>query len=202
MDLRREIRKLRWQTGRRTLPPAKVVSEEHLLQAQDLHRKGYYEEALDRLHAIPRRDADPRCVRLMGLCRLGLREFDESVALFTRAREMNTEACDWPEVASDEANLTAAFLATHRNAEALETAHRAVKIDPDWVGTHINLIAALNRVQDSDKLDEVLLDIATNRPGILVDEEFRERICNDSDFLGIGERISRIAVNVEGESHK
>src|SRR5258708_1204459 len=87
MNVMQELRKLRWRLGRRTLAPAKAVTDDLLRKMQALHGSGRYEDALQLLSTSSSRETDPRQIRLAGLCRLGLREIDSSIVLFLRARD-------------------------------------------------------------------------------------------------------------------
>jgi tetratricopeptide (TPR) repeat protein len=197
-DVAKELRKLRWATARRTLAPAKPVKDETLVRAQALHSGGNYEEALDLLLGSTERDENPRYLRLIGLCLLGLRKADESIRAFARARDMNLVAADMEEVASDEANLTAALLAARREHDAVSAARRAIQADPTWIGAYINLIAALNRAHAYSELDSFLANIVSNHTDFVSDDDFKDRLRNDSDFIGIEDRLHHVILSQTG----
>jgi tetratricopeptide (TPR) repeat protein len=181
------IRKMGWERNKKTLTVPPRVDEASLKQARDLHAEGKYEAALDFLSEIRECVDDARCLRMAGLCHLGLGHMDEAIELFTLSRETSRT-----ELARDEMNLCMALLSAERFTEAIGAAQRAVELAPSEIGPHINLVSALRRADDSDELERYISNLHENFPEVIQSPLFQDRLKRDPDFMGVAARLEKL----------
>ena len=186
MDFTSTIRRLGWERSRRTTSVPQRVDEAKLQQAREWHAAGKYELALEFLRQIPECAEDPRCLRIAGLCNLGIGDARAAADVFFLARELSRI-----ELARDEWNLCAALLSQNRLAEAEAAARRSVELAPDEPWSHVNLIATLRRLKEQEKLQEALVTLREKYPDIIRSPLFQERLDKDPDVIGVAELLSR-----------
>src|ERR1700752_3248452 len=186
-DLEFTIRRMGWERNKKNLPVPARVDEASLGQARELQITGKYEAALEFLSQVKECVEDPRCLRLVGLCHLGLGKLDEAIELFVLSRE-----CSRSELARDEVNLCMALLSAKRFTEAIAAAERAVDLAPSDVGPHINMVSALRRANEDLQLDSYLRELRENFPEIVQSPVFQERLRHDPDFIGIASRLEKL----------
>ena len=101
------------------------------------------------------------------------------------------------ELARDELNLCMALLSQDRLSEAEAAARRAVELAPGEPSGHVNLIAALRRLNNQDKLEQALLSLREQHPDIIKSALFQERLAKDPDFLGVSKILQRLETKFE-----
>jgi tetratricopeptide (TPR) repeat protein len=184
MDLDLIVRRMGWERNKRTLGAPARVDEISLKKARDLHAAGKYEEALAFLSGIKSCGEDSRCLRVAGLCHLGLNHAQEAIQIFSLSRELSRIELAW-----DEMNLCVALLTAKHFEEAIDAARRAVDLAPNEVGAHINMIAALQRAKDHAGLERYLIELRENFPDMIEDPLFKDRLERDPDFIGVKQRL-------------
>jgi len=187
VDLQAIVRRANWQANKRTLPAFRRVAAETLGKARALHGAGAYEAALDTVRSADGWQADSHAWRLVGLCYLGLNAHLRSIEAFEQARDL-----DAAELAKDEVNIATAHIAAHDYERALAAALHARELAPELVGPHVCLLAIHNRRERYDEVERTLADIMTKNSSVLAEREFLERVTNDTDLVGVADRIARM----------
>jgi tetratricopeptide (TPR) repeat protein len=187
MDATTTIRRLGWDRNKRTLAAPARVDESTLQKARKWHADGQYEDALHFLEGVPSCADDPRCLRIVGLCQLGLGHSQEATELFMLARELNRT-----ELARDELNLCMALIGENRLLDAKAAAMRAVELAPNEPWTHVNLIVALKRLNNQEELELSIRDLRENYPDVIDSAIFRERLDKDPDFIGVADLLESL----------
>jgi tetratricopeptide (TPR) repeat protein len=178
------FRRMGWDRNKKTLSVPPRVSEDVLERARAHHAAGYYEKGLEQLSGLQACADDPRCLRIIGLCYLGLQKTEEAIEVFSLAREMSRT-----ELARDEANLCAALLTARRFAEARAAAQRAVDLAPSEALPHVNMIGVLQRSNANEELEQYLATLKRDFPDVIRTPYFQERMDRDPDLVGVSEYL-------------
>ena len=186
-DMTKVLRRVKWDGNKRTAKASTRLPAEMLVSVRALHAAGDYETAIDRIVAYTDWESDFQAWRLMGLCLIGLGRHAEAQAAFTEAIE-----CSMLEIVKDEVNSAASMIAEENYKGAEDAAERARQMVPDHPSPIICLLSIYNRMRRVDDVERLLQEIKAQHPLILLHPNFVERVSNDTDLIGIAEKIGNI----------
>jgi len=195
MPLDAIFRRMGWDRNKKTVPVPPRVSDEVLERARADHAAGYYEKGIEQLRGLDACADDPRCLRVIGLCYLGLQRTEEAIDVFLLARELSRT-----ELARDEANLCAALLTARRFADARAAAQRAVDLAPSEPLSHVNMIGVLQRSKAKEELEQYLIALRRDFPDVIKTPYFQERMDRDPDLVGVSEYLKGGCTAAEGQT--
>jgi tetratricopeptide (TPR) repeat protein len=187
IDLQLIVRRANWQANKRTLTASRRIPAPVLDKAREQHGAGLYEAALDTVRSDEAWTSDSQGWRLVGLSYLGMKDHAGSVEAFEQARRLNAL-----EMAKDEVNIATAHMAVHAYDQALAAGYRARELAPELIGSHVCLLSIYNRTERFEDLDRTLVEIITKYSYVLAEPEFLERVTNDTDLVGVADRIAKV----------
>ena len=93
------------------------------------------------------------------------------------------------EIAKAEVNLAAVLITQRRYGEAMHAASRARDADSTLITPHIAILAIHVRRRSQEELEDYVRHLLASEPWIFNNEDFKERLKNDPDLVGVANII-------------